>query len=307
MYAMAVRTVVAAKADPSLLDLLRNDPRFDVELRPETAGLAGAEIAITRTTNRVDRRAIESAPGLRAIAQATSGIDNIDVDAAREHGVDILHLPGINANAVAELVIGFILSLTRTIPFYTREVVAGRWSRDDCSSRHELAHYRLGIVGLGHAGGRVATLAAAFGMRVTAFDPYVTDAAFRARGASRASSLAELAGGSDIVTLHVPLTNETRGMFDAGTIGAMPRGSILINTARGEVLDADAALAALKRNHLGGLALDVHDPEPPLRRFPDDPRLIVTPHIAGCTSECRRASGERLYQKLVEWIESRTT
>ncbi len=261
---------------------------------------SAAHVLVTRTFNRVTRNVLESAPGLIAVAQATSGIDNIDVEAARERGVAVLHLPGINANAVAELVVAYMLSLTRTVPLYTGQVRDGVWQREDCTTRHELAHYALGLVGLGHAGSAVARLARAFGMTVRAFDPYLSVADFAERQAGRCASLDELLASSDIVSLHVPLTAETRRMIGAREIGMMRIGALLLNAERGEVLDVDAALHALQRNHLGGLALDVFDPEPPDRSFPDDPRLILTPHIAGCTYECRTDSGQKLYDKIVD-------
>jgi len=280
-----ISVFIAADVEPRLLELLRGDANFAL-----VDDLASCEIVITRTINKVDAAMLDRAPQLRVIAQGTSGIDNIDLDAAHARGIEVVSLPGVNANAVAELVIGHIIALTRTVPRYVRELTHGKWQRSDCATRHELRHHRLGIVGLGHVGTRVARLARAFGMPVSAYDPYVAEA--------DAASLASLLTVSDIVTLHVPLTDETRNMIAADEIASMPRGAILINAARGEVLDLDAALAALASNHLGGLAVDVFDPEPASRTFPDDPRLIVTPHIAGCTFEAKNDAAELLYAQL---------
>ncbi len=305
---MQMKLVIAADVDRTFLDRVGGDGRFEVASRPartedELAGAASdAEILVTRAHNPVTRRVIEAASRLRLIAQGTSGIDNIDMDAARQRDVEVIHLPGENANAVAELVIGLMISLTRTVPWYGRDLARGTWSRSDCASRHELRHYRLGIVGLGHVGRCVTRLAAGFGMRSIAFDPYLAESDFLERGARRAGSLEELLASSDIVTLHVPLTGETRGMFGTAEIRSMPRGSFLINTARGEVLDLPAALEALASGHLEGLALDVFDPEPPVTPFPDDPRLILTPHIAGCSFEAKASIGERLYERVVEAV-----
>ena len=307
---MTRKLLIAAEVDPALVARAQDDPRFDVTFQPvrtEAELLAivdGAEILVTRAYNQVTRAVIERARGLRLIAQGTSGIDNIDDAAARERGISIVHLPGANANAVAELVLGFMLSMTRTIPLYTRQVVRGEWQRADCASRHELAHYTLGIIGLGQVGTIVARLAAAFGMRVLAFDPYLTDEQFATRGARRAASLAELLAACGIVTLHVPLTVETRSMIGRAEIARMKRGSYLVNASRGEVLDQQAALEALASDHLGGLALDVYAPEPPVAPFPDDPRLVLTPHTAGCTYECRSAIGDLLFEKIEAWIAS---
>ncbi len=261
--------------------------------------IGDAEIAVTRTVNRITRAVLSAVPRLRVIAQGTSGLDNIDLAAASERGIDILTLPGVNANAVAELVIGIVIAMTRTVPLYTRQVTSGIWRREDCTTRHELRHYSLGIVGHGNVGSRVSRMATAFGMKPHAYDPYIAD--FGA--ATPVDSLEQLLANSDIVTLHVPLTDETRGMIGERQLRRMRRGSFLINAARGEVLDLDAALAALASDHLGGLAVDVFDREPPQRAFPDDPRLVLTPHIGGGTFEAKRDAAELLYARIVEWAE----
>jgi phosphoglycerate dehydrogenase-like enzyme len=305
---MLKKLLIAADVDPHLAEVAGRDGRFAVVVHPvrtedELASIVGdVHILVTRAYNKVSGRVIESARQLEVIAQGTSGTDNIDDAAARARGIPILSLPGENANAVAELVIGCILSLTRTIPFYTREVAAGAWPRQDCATRHEMRSFRLGIVGLGQVGMRVARLAGAFAMEVVAYDPYISDAQFAERHASRVRSLEELVGSSDIVTMHVPLTAETRRMVEPSSLR---RGAILINAARGEVVDQRAALDALASNHLSGLALDVFDPEPPAGPLPDDPRLILTPHIGGCTHECRSAIGEKLWTKIADFYATR--
>lgn len=301
------RVVIAADVDRSLHERASADGRFEIVDRPvrseeELAAIVSdCDVLVTRSFNRVTRRVLERAPRLELIAQGTSGTDNIDHDAARERGITVLNLPGANADAVAELVIGFMIALTRTVPAYTRELTHGVFNRDDCASRHELRHYRLGIIGLGEVGRRVARLAGVFGMRVSAVDPYITDFF----NATRVDSLDALLRDSDIVTLHVPLTSETRLMIGQMEIARMPRGSFLINAARGEVLDQVAALNALASHHLAGLALDVFDPEPPRAALPDDPRLILTPHIGGCTHEAKAAIGAKLYEKIVQFYDRR--
>lgn len=298
------RLLIAADVDRSLLTRAHADGRFEIVDRPvksedELASIVDdCEVLVTRSYNRVTKRVIDAAKNLELIAQGTSGTDNIDMQAARDRGIAVINMPGENANAVAELVIGFMIALTRTVPAYDREMRAGVWNRDDCATRHELRHHRLGIIGLGQVGMRVARLARAFGMSVSAFDPYITDDDFAQRGATRASSLDALLHISDILTLHVPFTPETRSMIGANQLSMLPPKAIVINAARGEVLDAKAALDFLARNTLGGLALDVYDPEPPTRTWPDDPRLILTPHIAGCTTEAKSAIGAKLYEKI---------
>jgi D-3-phosphoglycerate dehydrogenase len=297
---MRKKLLIAADVDASLRERALEDGRFDVTQTPvrsedELLAIVGdAQILVTRAYNKVTRRVIEAAPQLELIAQATSGIDNIDATAARERGIRVLNMPGINANAVAELVLGNMIAMTRTVPFYTRAVVNGEWPREDCAARHELRHFPLGIIGLGQVGRIVARLATAFEMQVYAYDPYITDFP----NATRVESLRELLAQSDIVTLHVPLTDETRRMLGKEEIAAMRRGAYLINASRGEVLDQNAALTALTEGQLSGLALDVFDPEPPVTIFPDDPRLILTPHIGGCTHEVKSAAGAKLFEQI---------
>ncbi|HVE71517.1 MAG TPA: NAD(P)-dependent oxidoreductase [Thermoanaerobaculia bacterium] len=291
--------IVAADIDASLDDRARGDARFRVIRRPvrteaELAEIVGdAHVLATRAYNRVTRRVLDAAQQLELIVQGTSGIDNVDLDAARERGIRVIHMPGVNANAVAELVIGFIISMTRTVPFYTRTMTRGEWIRDDCADRHELRQFRLGIIGLGNVGSLVAKYASVFGMIAQAYDPYVAEA--------RVGSLEDLLAMSDILTMHVPLTHETRKMVGAAEIAKMRKGSYLINASRGEVLDQNAALAALASDHLSGVALDVFDPEPPAAGFPDDPRLILTPHIGGCSHEVKSTVGGKLFEKVVEF------
>jgi len=308
---MKKRLLIAADVDRSLLARAHADGRFEIIDHPvkseaELEAIVGdCEILVTRSYNRVSKRVIDAAATLELIAQGTSGTDNIDMQAARDRSIAVINMPGENANAVAELVMAFMIALTRTVPAYDREMRAGVWGRDDCATRHELRHHPLGIIGLGQVGMRVSRLAAAFGMRVSAFDPYISDDDFVQRGAQRMTSLDALLRASDIVTLHVPFTPETRSMIGRAELALLPRGAIVINAARGEVLDVDAALDALSDNGLGGLALDVYDPEPPTHSWPDDPRLILTPHIAGCTTEAKSAIGAKLYEKICAFYGSK--
>lgn len=282
---------------------MRVEPAYD------SASLARAvrdcQVLVTRFHNEVTRDVIAAAPGLRLIVQGTSGLDNIDAAAASGRRISIVGIPGENANAVAELVIGHMLSLTRTVPLYGRMVRAGQWSRGDCATRRELRGHRLGIVGLGRVGSRVARLASAFGVSPRAYDPYIGDDEFRERGAARALTLDELLRESDILTLHVPLTDETRGMIGEAGLDRLPRGAVVINTSRGPVLDLGAAIARLASGRLSGLALDVFDQEPPRDiAWPDLPGLILTPHVAGCSAESKASIGKLVYERIREWIEN---
>ncbi|HEY5609703.1 MAG TPA: NAD(P)-dependent oxidoreductase [Thermoanaerobaculia bacterium] len=297
------RLLIAAEVDRTLLDRVRGDARFDVVHSPtadETslaATVGEAEILVTRYHNKVTSRVLDAATRLELIIQGTSGLDNIDLDAAARRGIRVLGLPGENANAVAELVIGHMIALTRTVPAYDAMMRAGVWQREDCATRRELRGYCAGIVGLGRVGGRVAHLARAFGVEVHAYDPYVA--------AADRATLDELLASSEILTLHVPLTDETRRMIGARELDRLPRGAFVINTSRGEVLDAAALLDRLASGHLAGAALDVYDEEPPRGVvWPEDRRLILTPHIAGCSAESKASIGRLIYERICEFCDS---
>lgn len=280
------------------------DQRFDVKIQIATdeemlaSAVALAEVLITRAHNRVTARVLAAAPDLQLIAQGTSGVDNIDQEAARARNIALISLPGENANAVAEFVIGQMIALTRTIPFYHRSMVERQWLRNDCARRSELRSHRLGIVGLGRVGGRVSALAGGFGVQPHAYDPYLTPEVCRQRGATKIESFHEILRTSDVVSFHVPLTDETRGMLGEKEVSILPEGAIVINASRGEVTEIDALLKGLESGHLGGLALDVFQSEPPDFRWPDTPQLILTPHIAGCSRESKQSMGESLYRKI---------
>ena len=304
---MKVRVLVAADVDPAFHERAGADARLELRVQPAYAELAlaaaigDAEVLVTRFHNEVTRKVIDSASSLRIIAQGTSGLDNIDDDAASARGIRIIGIPGENANAVAELVIGFMIQLTRTTGEYDRMVRAGGWSRGDCATRRELRGYRLGIVGLGRVGGRLARLAGAFGMAPRAYDPYISMETALERGALLVPSLDELVASSDILTMHVPLTTETNRMIDARVLDLLPRPAIVINTCRGPVVDLRAALERLDGTRVAGLALDVYDDEPPRGvEWPDTPRLLLTPHVAGCSAESKASIGRLLYERICD-------
>ena len=308
---MLTRVLIAADVDKTLLDLLEDDGRFDVDYHPcrdeaELAEkIAGASILVSRHHNRIGPAVFTKANALRVIVQGTSGLDNIDSKEASARGIRIVGVPGENANAVAELVIGHLIALTRTVPLYSSMVRSGEWIREDCSNRRELSGYRLGIVGIGRVGTRVSQLAGGFGMKVAAFDPYLTSDQIRERGASRVDTLDALLRQSDILTLHVPLNPETRGMIDRAAIGMLPSGAFVINTSRGAVVDQRELLAALSSGRLAGVAMDVFEEEPPVGiDWPPDERLILTPHIAGCSKEAKESIARAVYQRMCDFVDA---
>jgi (S)-sulfolactate dehydrogenase len=258
-----------------------------VDDRPRllTAG-AGARGIIVRNRTRVDRELLAQFPDLRAVGRLGVGLDNIDVEACRERGIAVMPATGGNTVSVAEYVIAAALILRRRAYDGTAEVLAGAWPRQRMMGL-EVSGATLGLIGFGAIARATADRARALGMEVAAYDPFLKaeDAAWA--GAARHETVEGLLGASDVVSLHVPLTAETRGLIDARRIGLMKPGAVVVNTARGGIVDEAALAAALKDGRLGGAALDVFETEP-LKAgsaLNGAPNLIATPHIAGVTVE----------------------
>lgn len=252
------------------------------------AALADADGLIVRSETRVDRALLGFGPKLAVVARAGVGVDAIDVPAATEAGIVVLNTPGANTLAATEQTFALMLSLARFTADAVASIRAGRWERKPFIGT-ELAHKTLGIVGLGRIGGAVATRAAAFGMKLLAYDPFISAARGAALGAQLVS-LQELLERADIVTLHVPLSNQTLGMIGAAQLATMKHGALLINCARGGVVDETALLDALNAGTIAGAAIDVVAKEPPPpdgtgAKLHRHPKVIATPHLGGSTHE----------------------
>ena len=277
--------------------------------------IGDVDVLITRLGHRIDAEILRAGRNLRAIATATTGLDHIDLACARERGITVLSLKGETRflrtiPASAELTWGLLLALMRRIPFAWADVRAGRWDRDAFLG-HDLMGKRLGIVGVGRIGEKVARYARAFGMQVVGFDPQ------RRRfpaGVTRCASLDALLRRSDVLSLHVPLAPETTGLIDAGRLNRLPAGAVLINTARGPVIDESALLRALQSGALAGAALDVICGEtesgtlrrsPLLRYARTHGNVIVTPHIGGCTIESRAMTEVFMARKVKRFLDGK--
>ncbi len=301
---MSVKVLVSDPLSPRAIAILSGTPGLLVE---ERRGLSESELLplvsdvdawIVRGATQVTRGLIEAAPKLRWVARAGAGIDNIDAQAARERGVGVLNVPGANAVAVAELVFGLLLSLFRQIPAADASLRRGEWEKSRFKGR-ELRGKTLGIVGLGKIGRAVAQRARGFEMTSIGHDPLIADDAIRAMGVEP-RSLEDLLPRSEILTLHVPLTSQTRGLIGAREIARLPQGAVLVNAARGGLVDEAAVLAALEQGHLGGAVFDVFAAEPPgtapLFRRSD---VVATPHIGAATVEAQEAVGEEIVKLLL--------
>lgn len=228
------------------------------------------------------------APALKLIAKHGVGTNDIDVAAARARNIPVLMATGANAHSVAEHALGLIFALVKDFAAQDRHVRAGRWDKKLYKGR-ELRGQRLGLVGFGLIGQTLARMLEPVGVIVSAYDPYAPDSAFLP-GVERATDLDHLLATSDIVSLHTPLTEATRGLLDARRIAQTKPGAILINTARGEVVDEPALIQALTSGHLAAAGLDSFSEEPP-KSSPlwDLPNVILTPHVAGVTEDSKRA------------------
>ena len=251
--------------------------------------LNGAEGILLRP-GYITASLLDLLPDLRVVAVHGAGVDQVDVAACTQRGVLVTNTPGANANAVAELTLGLILSLARRIPQAASRVGAERvWGE----ARHtgvELKGKTLGLIGIGQVGSRLTKMALAMGMKVLAHDPGLKNEEIKARGA-RPARYETLLGRADFITLHAPLTPKTHHLIDAQAISKMKKGAFLVNAARGPLVDEAALARALKSGRIGGAALDVLEGEPP---DPESaifgaPNLILTPHMAGSTHECLEA------------------
>lgn len=250
--------------------------------------LRGSDALIVRGRTRVTEEVLARAAGLRAVCRAGSGVDNIDLAAARARGIAVFNTPGANAVSVAELTWALILALHRHLVPAAISTAAGRWEKSAFAGR-ELSGRVLGVIGLGQIGRLVASYGVAFGCRVLGYDP-----AAPAPPGTEAAELAAVLRESDVVTLHVPLEDTTRQLLDGTRLASMRRGAVLVNCARGGVVDEQALYELLVSGHLGGAALDVFHEEPPRdRRLIELDTVLATPHIGAATEDAQRRAGLR--------------
>lgn len=269
------------------------EPTLSQDPEHLAAELAEARALVVRNRTTVAAATLDSAPRLRIVARLGVGLDNIDVAACSARGVEVAPAVGANAIAVAEYVLGALFVLFRGAFGLTGSVAAGNWPRDEAVGK-ELMGRRLGLVGYGSIAREVASRARALGMRVAAHDPYLAEDDETWASTDR-TELARLMSSCDAVSIHVPLNESTSGLISQELIGSMRPGAVLVNTARGGIVDEDAVMDALRAGRLGGAALDVFGSEPVDAdygaRFSGAPNLILTPHVAGITEESEARIG----------------
>lgn len=289
-----LRVIVADPLLPEGFDILREASGIAVEDHTQddpgelAKALVGAAGLIVRSRTKVDADLIQAGSSLKVIGRAGVGVDNINIDEATRHGIVVLNAPAANTYSTVELAFALLLGSARRIPEADASIRAGEWKRKELRGT-QLAGKTMGVVGVGRVGGEMVRRARSFGMRVLAHDPYVTEER-RNELALDMKSLEELLRAAQIVTIHVPLTDENRGLIGRDEIALMPAESILINAARGGLVDEEALAEALVTGHLSAAGIDVFEMEPlpdgsPLRKAPN---LVMTPHIGASTVEAQR-------------------
>lgn len=266
-----------------------------------------ADVVIVRNRTQVSESFIAKLPALRIIGRLGVGLDNIDLKAAAARDIQVIPATGANALAVAEYVITSALILLRGTYSSTNAVISGNWPRNTLSSGREINKKQLGLVGFGSIGQLTAQLAQALGLSVVAYDPFINHAArIWAETGVKPVSLETLLAESDIISLHVPLVNETRHLINKSTLSLIKPNAVLINTSRGGIVEEEALASALKNQRLAGAALDVfeHEPLPASSVLTDVPNLLLTPHIAGVTYESNQRVSSLIAEKVIAILTS---
>ena len=295
------------------LQPLLDDPRMEIDIRlglpiAELHQLIGGyEALITRSGTLVNPPLIDHGRNLKIIARAGVGIDNVDVDYASQKGIIVVNAPYGNVNSAAEHTMALLLSLCRNVPVANASLKSGEWKRAPFTGS-EVKGKTVGIIGLGKVGGRVATRCKAFEADVIAYDPYIAEKRGDDLGV-KLVSLEEIVRYADIITVHTPLNAETRGMIHAEHFPKMKDGVILINCARGGIIDEEAMLAALESGKVSGSAFDVWSEEPPatetLKKLIGHPKMIVTPHLGANTFEAQKNVAVDVSREIVSYLDGR--
>lgn len=254
---------------------------------------------VVRSQTKVSAAVIEAAKKLKVVGRAGVGVDNVDVDAATKRGIIVMNTPGGNTISTAEHAFSLIVSIARSIPQAHASIVAGKWDRKKYEGV-ELYNKTLGILGMGRIGTEIARRAIAFGMRVLAYDPYLSASRARTLQVELIDQLDELIPQADFFTLHMPLTDETKHMIDARRLKMMRKGARIVNCARGGLIDEAALYDALKSGEIAAAALDVYEVEPPPAEFPlrELSNIVFTPHLGASTTEAQENVGIEIAQAI---------
>ncbi|HET7839920.1 MAG TPA: hydroxyacid dehydrogenase [Rectinemataceae bacterium] len=267
------------------------------EVTSDLGKLGEAEVIIVRSKTKVDKAMIDKAPKLKYVIRGGVGVDTIDVEYAKQKGIAVDNTPEASSLAVAELAFALMIALPNHIAEADASMKQGKWLKKELE-RTELGGKTLGLVGIGRIARMLAVRAAAFDMKVIAFDKYVTDCG----DVAKMVSLSEVLASSDYISLHTPLTDETRGMINAASIAKMKKGAYIINTCRGPVVNTADMAAALAEGRIGGYATDVFDKEPPEGSpLLTAPRVLLTPHLGASTEENLVRLGDCIVERMAKY------
>ena len=305
-----MKIVVCDPISPKGIALLQQRPEFQVVVLPKRLSeaellpiVADAVALVVRSETKVTKKIIEAAPKLRVVGRAGVGVDNVDIEAATQHGTVVMNTPGGNTVTTAELSFAMLLSLARKVPQAHATMVAGKWDRK-LFQGVELAGKTLGVLGMGRIGKEFAKRAIAFGMRVIAYDPYLTEERAKAIGAEFAESLDDVYRAADFITVHMPVTKETKEMLNAAAFAKMKPGVKIVNCARGEIISETDLIAALESGKVAGAALDVFavEPLPADHPYRKQPNLILTPHLGASTEEAQEKCGIEVAEVIAGYL-----
>jgi D-3-phosphoglycerate dehydrogenase len=305
-----MKILVCDPVSPKGIALMQQRPGFEVVVLPKRLSevellplVRDVAAMVVRSETKVTRKVIEAAPKLRVVGRAGVGIDNVDVEAATQHGVVVMNTPGGNTVSTAELSFAMILSLARKVPQACASMTAGKWDRKQFQGT-ELAGKTLGVLGLGRIGSEVAYRAAAFGMRVLGYDPFLTDARAESLGIELLADLDEVYRDADFITVHMPVTDQTRGMLNSAAFAKMKPKVCLVNCARGEIIVESDLLAALDSGKVAAAALDVYatEPLPAEHPFRKHPAITLTPHLGASTHEAQEKCGLEVAEVITAYL-----
>jgi len=297
--------LICDQVNPTLNEILEKNGlqiTYEPEITPEQIAekIGNYEVVVVRSRTKITKDLIQRADKCKIIARVGVGLDNIDQDAAKEKNIRVINAVEGAMNAVAELVVGFMLSLAREIPRADREVRNGNWIKKELMGS-ELRGKYLGIVGLGNIGKRLGRLAKSFNMNIIGFDVMPIDEEFSKEVGLMKADLGTLLASADYVSLHVPLLDSTKHMINAEKIATMKSTARIINTSRGGVIDEDALYDALKNGNLGGAALDVFEVEPATsNKLRELPNFISTPHMGAQTKEAQSLAANVIAEKIIQ-------
>jgi D-3-phosphoglycerate dehydrogenase len=298
-----VRVLVRESIAPAGVDLLREHFDVDEDAESDLAEIIDRYDAIVvRSATKLTAELIDRASRLKVIGRAGVGVDNVDVEAATRRGIVVANAPESTVVSAAEHTVGLLVALARNIPQAHAALKQGRWERKAYGGI-ELAGKTLGVLGFGRIGQQVARRAAGLGMRVVAYDPFVAADRFRELGVERVETPDEVYAAAEFLTLHLPLTPETRGSLNAGAFAKMQDGVRIVNAARGELVDEPALVEALQSGKIAGAALDVFSEEPYSGPLLELDNVVVTPHLAASTGEAQDRAGVIVAEQVAAALE----